>query len=430
MMNPTQRNLTSTKLHQIFYLTFLLSSFASEAKILRVLFLGNSYTNYNNLPLLVSQVATSMGDTLIFSSNTPGGYRLIDHFGDATSLSKIDQGNWDFVVLQAKSQEPSFPDEQVASETIPYAQKLDSLIKAANPCTETIFYMTWGRKNGDATNCPIYPPLCTYEGMQSKLRERYLLMASICEASVVPVGLAWKKMRQLHPSTELYNADESHPSLTGSYLAALSFYQCLFLKVPSAQVYKAGIPDSTAGFIRMITSSTVSDSANVWFQNGKRIQADYSYSVGAVLTISLSATGYGNSVYHWDFGDGNSNTGKTMEHTFSANGIYQVKLKASNNCFADSIKKTINISGASSIQNPYESFFRITPNPYKDTFRISENTQLESIPVMTNLLGKEIKLIKEGEFYFPETPVECGIYSLKISEINGRIRPITIIKTQ
>ena len=430
MTNSSQRNLTSTKLRQIFYLTFLLSSFASEAKILRVLFLGNSYTARNNLPTLISQVATSMGDTLIFSSNTPGGYRLIDHFGDATSLSKIAQGNWDFVVLQAQSQEPAFPDEQVALETIPYAKKLDSLVKDANPCTETFFYMTWGRKNGDSTNCPIYPPLCTYEGMQSKLRERYLLMASLFNGTVVPVGVAWKKMRQLHPSTELYNADESHPSLTGSYLAALSFYQCLFLKAPSAQVYKAGIPDSTSGFIRMITSFIVSDSANVWFQNGKRIQADYSYSVGAGSTISLLATGYGNSVYNWDFGDGNSNTGKTVEHTFSANGIYQVKLKASNNCFNDSITKTINISGVSSIQNPLESFFRITPNPYKDKFRISENTQLESIPVMTDLLGKEIKLIKEGEFYFTENSVESGIYSLRISELNGRIRPIIIIKTQ
>lgn len=429
-MTLTEKILTPEKLRYVFYLIFFLSSFMTEAKILRVLFLGNSYTNYNNLPLLVSQVATSMGDTLIFSFNTPGGYRLIDHYGDATSLSKIAQGNWDFVVLQAQSQEPSFPDEQVAMETIPYAQKLDSLIKTANPCTETLFYMTWGRKNGDASNCPIYPPLCTYEGMQSKLRERYLLMASICEASVVPVGVAWKKMRQLHPSTELYNADESHPSLTGSYLAALSFYQCLFLKAPSAQVYKAGLSDSTAEFIRTITSSIVSDSSNLWFQNGKRIQADFTYSVGAGSLVSFSATGFGNSEYEWNFGDGNFNTGKSLDHTYSANGIYQVKLKASNNCFADSITKTIFISGTTSIQNPLESFFRITPNPYRDKFRISGNTQFQVIPFMTDIFGKEIKLKKEGEFYFPETPVECGIYSLKILELNGRIRPISIIKTQ
>ena len=104
-------------------------------------------------------VANSQGDTLVSDISAVGGYTFQDHFNNATTRSKIAAGNWDFVVLQAQSQEPAFPDEQVAAETFPYAKKLDSLIDAANPCTETAFFLTWGRKVGDTNNCASYPPI-------------------------------------------------------------------------------------------------------------------------------------------------------------------------------------------------------------------------------------------------------------------------------
>ena len=50
--------------------------------------------------------------------------------------------------------------------------------------------MTWGRKNGDASNCSAYPPICTYEGMQQRLRESYMEMASANQGRVSPVGMA------------------------------------------------------------------------------------------------------------------------------------------------------------------------------------------------------------------------------------------------
>ena len=41
-----------------------------------VLFLGNSYTFYNQMPNMVSEIATSMGDTVVAESNTPWGWKL------------------------------------------------------------------------------------------------------------------------------------------------------------------------------------------------------------------------------------------------------------------------------------------------------------------------------------------------------------------
>jgi hypothetical protein len=133
----------------LFFCAFLIGQ--SQTK--QVLFLGNSYTEYNNLPQRVADMATSTGDVLIFDSNTPGGYAFENHYTDSTSLAKIALSNWDFVVLQEQSQRPALPISTVESNVFPFAHLLDSIIKAQNTGVETVFYQTWGRKNGDSENC-------------------------------------------------------------------------------------------------------------------------------------------------------------------------------------------------------------------------------------------------------------------------------------
>lgn len=163
----------------IFLLTFV-SCFTSNARNVKVLFIGNSYTYVNNLPQLISSLATSTGDQLLFSSSTPGGYTFQQHSADPATLGLIAQGGWDFVVLQKQSQRPAFPDGQVEDDIYPYAKKLDSLVKIASPCAKTIFYMTWGGKNGDASNCPN-------------------------NAVISPVTKVWRKLRTSRPSIKLYD---------------------------------------------------------------------------------------------------------------------------------------------------------------------------------------------------------------------------------
>lgn len=120
----------------LFLLIFPISLFAQNYD---VLFLGNSYTFYNNMPNLVSQIAFSLEDTLNPTSNTPGGWRLENHAEqNSSSLQLLNQQKWDYVVIQAQSQEPSFPLSQVEQETYPYAQSLVESILAndslANQC--------------------------------------------------------------------------------------------------------------------------------------------------------------------------------------------------------------------------------------------------------------------------------------------------------
>ena len=234
----------------------------SYADQYRVLFIGNSYTEVNNLPQLISNCASSAGDTLVFASHTPGGCTFQQHLSGALPL--IRQGGWDYVVLQEQSQLPSFPYSQFMAESYPYAKALCDSIRAYNPNAKIVFYMTWGRKNGDQQNCPYYPPLCTYEGMDSLLFARYMMMAEDNQAIVSPVGYVWHYIRDQYPDIELYQSDESHPSLAGSYTAACTFYATMFQKNPMNIQTNETLPAEQAEFIRSVATELVYDSLDRW----------------------------------------------------------------------------------------------------------------------------------------------------------------------
>jgi len=100
--------------------------YSQEAK--RVLFLGNSYTYYNDLPQLVEDVALSAGDIIVKDIHTPGGYTLELHSVNTGTHIKIKSGDWDFVVLQEQSQRPSLTETEVEALVYPYARQLNDSI--------------------------------------------------------------------------------------------------------------------------------------------------------------------------------------------------------------------------------------------------------------------------------------------------------------
>ena len=189
----------------ITFLFFISSIIVFSQKTKNVAFLGNSYTYANDLPLIISKLAQSTGDQLNYSSNTPGGYTLQGHVSNSVSTSLIQQGNWDYVVLQEQSQLPSFPISQVATDVFPYATALCNMIYQYNTCAKPLFFMTWGRKYGDNQNCSVWPPVCTYEGMDSLLNLRYRMMADSNLGYVSPVGAVWRYIRHQDSTIELYS---------------------------------------------------------------------------------------------------------------------------------------------------------------------------------------------------------------------------------
>lgn len=343
----------------------------------RALFLGNSYTAYNNLPLMVANVASSMADSLIFDSNTPGGYTLQGHSANATSLAKIESGDWDYVILQEQSQLPSFPDFQVEVDVFPYARILDSIINDNNPCTETVFYMTWGRKNGDASNCSTWPPVCTYTGMDSLLNLRYRIMADSNNAVVSPVGAVWNYIRQTFPSIELYNADESHPSVAGTYAAACCFYTALFRKDPTLITFNSSLSSTNAADIRTATKLILYDSLMKWHIGEYDPSADFSFADMGGGQISFINNSTNAITYLWSFGDGDTSTANNPSHIYSANGSFVVKLLATQCDKTDSTTLIVNvITTGIQHQESNNPFVSIYPNPTANSITLKADAKL------------------------------------------------------
>lgn len=408
---------------QLLYVAFIfLMKYTNAQQSINVLFLGNSYTSVNNLPLLLKNIALSTSDTVNIDSFTPGGYTLQGHSTNSQSLNKINSGNWDFVVLQEQSQLPSFPDSQVMAETLPYARFLDSLINHVNPCTETVFYRTWGRKNGDASNCPTWPPVCTYNGMDSLLHLRYMQMASENNALISPVGVVWKYIKTMHPEIELYAADGSHPSIAGSYAAACSFYSVLLRKNPIEITYNFGLTDTIANYIKEAAKFMVYDSLSKWFVGKYDPVARFEYSTIDNI-VSFQNQSSSADAYFWDFGDGATSTDFQPTHTYGMSGIYTLRFIASRCDYADTVQTEINIHV---LQDNQVVCF---PNPVQSNFVLQTNSSLTGkLYCLYNSIGQ---LVRKGKLNTNYTFVQSinlpeGMYVLKIEGLENK--PISVLK--
>ncbi len=397
------------------------SSFGYTQKdTINVLFLGNSYTGVNNLPKMVHDVASSAGTVINYDSNTPGGYTLQLHSTNATSIQKIKAGDLDFVVLQEQSQLPSFPTNQVQTDVYPYAVALNSMINSNNPCAETVFYMTWGRKNGDSGNCPNWPPVCTYDGMDSLLNLRYTTMANANSAILSPVGALWHYLRDNRPDIELYSADESHPSLAGSYAAACSFFSVLTRKDPTLITDDLGLPPHEAEIIRTVAKAVIYDDFVKWnvgsFNPISKLIAD---TAGNHIVSFTNTSNYSNE-FLWDFGDGNTSTDENPNHTYSVPGLFTITLIASN-CgnYPDTISINHAVHFSASIHGiNYQSNIAIYPNPFSANVYIDVN-ELVNLKIL-NATGKfilEIKQFNGGEIDFND--FRKGVYLCLLTNEKG-----------
>jgi hypothetical protein len=183
---------------------------------LRVLFLGNSYTYYNNLPDMVAALSQSTpGRRIEAKSVTRGGATLADLWRLTNGLEVLRGGTWDTVVLQDQSTlGQNYVDGRWGVNDpaghVKWAKFWNTEIQRKE--AKTLLYLTWARK--------------AHPEFQTGLNYAYALSAGELGATISPAGLAWKRMRELHPTLELFDPDGSHPSPVGSYLTA-----CVFLEV-------------------------------------------------------------------------------------------------------------------------------------------------------------------------------------------------------
>lgn len=202
------------QLRQLFLTSFLFVTAAfgqaMAGEPLQVLFVGNSYTFYNQLPLMVRQMSIEAKQprALEVRDVTVAGSSLEQHWGRGEVQKVLASQHWDYVVIQDFSLMPL----QNAESTRKYAGLVAQAARKAG--AQPIFYLTWARQNDPS--------------MQATLDAVYTRVAKENQGLLAPVGDAWKVALASQPQPTLFIADGSHPTYTGSYLAASVFYSLIY----------------------------------------------------------------------------------------------------------------------------------------------------------------------------------------------------------
>lgn len=193
---------------------------------MKLLFVGNSYTYYNDLPAILAQlIGDNEGEVQVFSV-TKGGWKLHRYLDlqdeNAEKLAHaMENAPFDVVFLQEQSVNPLLNYEQFADGVKRVAERVGA--------KRTVLYQTWGRKEGHAT---LEEHGWTRKEMTDRLAEAYQKAAAAIGAEVSPVGTHFYAVGQAMPELELYDPDRTHPSYAGSCLAAMTHYKALFGTLP------------------------------------------------------------------------------------------------------------------------------------------------------------------------------------------------------
>lgn len=397
----------------LFLLTLFTTLTSYSQDSLSVLFIGNSYTYVNDLPTLFLNVTQSLGDNATIDSKSNGGYTFQNQLTDPLTHTKIGSQAWDFVVIQGQSQEPSFPYDQVNTNTLPPAVQLADSVYANNYCSQVMYFMTWGRQVGD----PQWDSINTFDKMNVRLRNAYLRISDSAEASVSPVGVAWKYVRDNYPTINLYSGDGSHPSMEGSYLAACTFYASLFRKSPVGATYTAGLSATVAGQLQEAAALAVLDSLSTWHLRPKSdITIANFTSTNSGYTVDFENESWRATSYSWNFGDGFNSTDENPSHTYATNGNYSVELIAESVCGNDTTSATINLPLLGLNEN--ESNFELI-HTGENQFILKSNSLIKNV-CLVDINGRKIKQLENAsnEILIDINSLEIGIYFIQFN-VNG-----------
>ncbi len=201
----------------------------------RVLFVGNSFTYYNNslhnhYRRLVRAAEIEFDRAPRVRIMTISGGHLPEHAGGIEAM--LTSEDWDVVVMQGHSLGPI--SEDTAGPFQDAARRYAAL--ARDNGVEPVFFMTWAYSGKPEMTQALY---AAYSGIGNEL-----------DARVVPVGLAFERVTREFPDIALRIADARHPSLAGTYLAACTFFAVLNERSPEGLPYAAGLDAETATILQ------------------------------------------------------------------------------------------------------------------------------------------------------------------------------------
>lgn len=213
--------MTTPRLVRLALLGLLLSlSTIAQTPRLRVLFLGNSLTEGNNVPALVQGMATAQGVQIDYEAFHPGGFALEDHWPTA-ARTRLQQGAFNVLILQQGPSTLQSSQDNLREWTLVWAAE------ARRVGTEPALYMVWS-------------PLSQTNGFELSALS-YRVAATAANATVFPAGEVLQQVRRTNPEIQLFGSDNFHAAPHGSFLAAMVIARGLVGLDP------ARVPNTVAG---------------------------------------------------------------------------------------------------------------------------------------------------------------------------------------
>lgn len=222
----------------------------------QVLLVGNSYSYENDLGGMIQGLGDAGGNRVRVSTRAVGGWWMKDHAASADTVNAIESEEWDYVILQEQSIVPASEPDRINSMN-PSMRALNRSIQKSG--ASPVVYLTWGRAGGFSE-----VGHGSYASMQAAVTTAYEKIADELVAVVAPVGEAWRQVLIDHPGLTLYQSDGSHPTRSGTYLAACVFYAALFGESPEGLRYTGGLGPGEAAIMQRIAAETVLNDPSRW----------------------------------------------------------------------------------------------------------------------------------------------------------------------
>lgn len=396
----------------LLFVAGLSSSFTATASdTTRVLFIGNSFTYVNMVPDIVKGLAQQGNINMTYAMHAPGGATVGDlaqgafaHMENPAVFDLIRQGKWDYVVLQ-DNQGRFIYDYGVFhpnSRTIEGHKRIMDSTLHYNPCAAMIWFSGWAFKDGA-------PP---YGNTGIELIERidanYQFMNDSLDQIVAPIGAAWEKSTLANPAVDLWDTDEAHASLNGSYLTAAVLFCTIFKKDPVPLTFNAGLNAAQAAEFRSIAYETFVDSFER--DNNAAFTLPLSYSGGALV----AGTGYLEYEY---YKDGEMvTTSASNNYPITQGGCFQVKARDADGCWRLSRELCLQPTAIAPLQQ--KGSFTLYPNPANDHVIISgreggKRTGISVYDLRGTLLLQATTFEKEYKLYLDG--ITPGTYLVRIT---------------
>ena len=223
----------------------------------KILFIGNSFTyggsdatnkimKIGGVPAIFARMALAGSKVKpVIMMTTAGGQNFRFHNSNPATLAAIQTQQWDYVILQNYSTEPTHlvDAKHRLADHFTYGMALYQKVMSNNPLTRVILYETWSRAAAHPfiTGVSSARSFASTTEFQSELRANYRQLASSLNRAwpanprvlVAPVGDAWEYAGGLRAASDplyapLHASDNYHGNDNGYYLSAAVFYAVVY----------------------------------------------------------------------------------------------------------------------------------------------------------------------------------------------------------